>query len=229
MRAPEAVAAKMFGKRRVSGILMPGQNWISPEFVYFSSSLNKQTMKKLPLMVMALLLFSPTRAQDGGVSRSVFGIQTGFLGLWAFNEVRLCDQIALRTELGLDAGFVINSWYNDWFVLTPVMTAEPRWYFNLKAREENGRKIAGNNGNFLSLKTSFHPGGLEISNSGTIQVVPNISVVPTLGIRRHIGQHFAFETGFGVGWQYAFWKRLGYSENESSTALNLHLRLGYTF
>lgn len=43
-------------------------------------------------------------SEDASVEKSIFGLQTGVLGLWAYNEARLSKSIALRTELGLDFG-----------------------------------------------------------------------------------------------------------------------------
>ncbi|MFV0376469.1 MAG: hypothetical protein ACK5JD_04115 [Mangrovibacterium sp.] len=187
-------------------------------------------MRKFQVVLLILLFTVTTKAQEKGVSNSVWGVQTGLFGAWVYNEARLSDEIALRTELGFDYGFQSSSWYDeDVEVYTPVITLEPRWYFNLKKRQQKSRKVFCNTGNFLSLKTSFHPGKMGISNVDGVDVVPDISIIPTWGIRRHMGQHFAFETGVGLGWAYVFWKSLGYVDNESEIALNLHLRLGYTF
>ena len=45
------------------------------------------------------------KSQDASVEQSTFGIQTGVLGVWAYKETKLSNQIALRTEIGMDAGF----------------------------------------------------------------------------------------------------------------------------
>ena len=45
------------------------------------------------------------KSQDASVEKSTFGIQTGVLGVWAYKETELSNQIALRTEIGMDAGF----------------------------------------------------------------------------------------------------------------------------
>ena len=37
------------------------------------------------------------------VEKSIFGIQTGFLGIWINNEVRLSNSFVLRSELGFAA------------------------------------------------------------------------------------------------------------------------------
>lgn len=92
-----------------------------------------------------------------------------------------------------------------------------------------GRRIDGNSGIFLSLKTSYHPDWFVISNYDEIRIVSDISIVPTWGIRRNIGDHFTYETGIGIGFLYYFAKDAGYSENESYITLNLHLRFGYRF
>ncbi len=187
-------------------------------------------MKKL-LVVFSLCAFSIiTNAQDVQVEKSIFGIQTGFLGIWAHQEARLSSKIALRTELGFDSGIWGGAFYDKTgYLFTPVITLEPRWYYNLGKRLNKSRKINGNTGNFLTLKTSYHPDWFVISNYENIRIISEISFIPTWGIRRHIGNHFSLEAGIGIGYRYIFAKQAGYLENESDAALNLHLRLGYTF
>jgi hypothetical protein len=113
--------------------------------------------------------------------------------------------------------------------MTPVITLEPRWYYNLNKRISKSRNIRGNSGNFLSVKTSYNPNWFVISNYDNIQIADQISIIPTWGIKRNIGNHFTYETGIGLGYRYIFAKNVGYLENQSETALNLHLRLGYRF
>lgn len=164
------------------------------------------------------------------VEKSIFGIQTGFLGIWANNELRLSNTIALRSEVGLDAGLWGGSFYDKTgFLLAPVITAEPRLYYNLKKRTSKGKSIAGNSGNFVSLKTGFHPNWFVISNHDNLRVVSDISIIPSWGIRRHIGAHFNYEAGAGLGYRYIFAKNAGYASNESEAAVNLNLRIGYSF
>ncbi len=113
--------------------------------------------------------------------------------------------------------------------MTPVITAEPRWYYNLNTRLSKSKNIEGNSENFISLKTSFHPDWFVISNYDTIKIISDISIVPTWGIRKNIGNNFNYETGIGLGYRYIFAKQAGYLENESDAVLNLHLRIGYRF
>ncbi len=55
----------------------------------------------------------------------------------------------------------------------------------------------------------------------------DISIVPTWGIRRKLGKHFTYKTGFGDA--YYFTKNAGYFKNKGDRTGNLRLRFGYRF
>lgn len=187
-------------------------------------------MKKITLTLIFCSLTLIAKSQAASVENSTFGIQTGFLGIWGHNEAKLSDQIALRSELGFDSGIWGGSFYDKTgYVFTPVITLEPRWYYNLNKRVKKDRRIDGNSGNFVSLKTSYHPHWFVISNYHDISIVSDIAIIPTWGIRRNIGNHFTYETGIGIGYVYYFAKAAGYLEDKSEVAVNLHLRIGYRF
>jgi hypothetical protein len=170
------------------------------------------------------------KSQNAHVEKSVFGIQAGLFGIWVHNEVKLTNQIVLRSEIGFDSEIWGGDNYDQTgFLMTPVITAEPRWYFNLNKRKGKSKSIDGNSGNFVSLKTSYHPDRLVISNYDNANVRTNISIVPTWGIRRNIGKYFNYETGIGIGYRHIFAKQAVTRESESLAALNLHLRIGYKF
>jgi hypothetical protein len=175
------------------------------------------------------LIFS-AKSQNAGVEKSTSGIQTGALGVWLHKEIKLSNPIALRVEIGMDAGIWGGTFYpKTGYLITPVITIEPRWYFNLNKRMSKSRKIAGNSGNFLTVQSSFHPNGLAISNYKDVEIVNQVSFIPTWGLKRNIGKHFTYETGIGIGYRYLFSKSAGYSRNYDEAALNLHLRFGYRF
>tara|TARA_B100001057_G_C22486133_1_gene808360 strand:+ start:266 stop:460 length:195 start_codon:yes stop_codon:yes gene_type:complete len=62
-------------------------------------------MKKILLNLTFCGLTFMAKSQDASVEKSTFGMQTGVLGVWAYKETKLSNQIALRTEIGMDAGF----------------------------------------------------------------------------------------------------------------------------
>ncbi len=167
--------------------------------------------------------------QSASVEKSIFGIQTGLLGIWAHNEMRLTDEIALRTEIGMNAGVWTGTFYPETgYVMLPVITVEPRWYYNLEKRVRKSRSIAGNNGNFVSVQTNYHPDWFLISNYANLISFNTVTIIPTWGIRRNIGEHFTYETAFGIGYGHQFRSSKGYEDIED-LAVNLHLRIGYRF
>jgi hypothetical protein len=186
-------------------------------------------MKKI--LVFALILISLLgKAQNPLVEKSVFGLQTGFLGIYFQNESRLINNVSLRSEIGLDSQIWGGSFFGkNGFAMVPVLTLEPRFYYNLKKRVSKSQIIDNNSGNFFSLVTSYHPDLFVLSNYDDMALIPDITIIPTWGIRRHIGNHFNYEAGLGFGRQITFTKKQGYDENESETAVNLLLRTGYTF
>ena len=183
-------------------------------------------MKKTILLILVCITICTTYSQDAAVEKSVFGIQTGILGIWAHNEFRLSDKIALRTELGLDAGIFIGGPNDGKLAFVPALTLEPRWYYNLNRRVDKGKRIDGNTGNFISIKTTYHPDLFVINNPDNVNFISDLSIIPTYGIRRHIGKHFNYEAGFGIGyvWYLEDSNTIGFEEDE--VAVNLHLRIG---
>lgn len=182
--------------------------------------------------LFSICLFSQNNPQQTSVSveKSVFGIQTGYLGVWVHHESKLSNQIALRSEAGFDSGFWSGDFYEKTgFILTPVLTLESRWYYNLNKRASKSKRIEGNSGNFISVKTSYHPDWFVISNYDNLRIISDISIIPTWGIRRNIGNNFNYETGIGLGYRYIFAKQAGYREDKSVIATNFLLRIGYRF
>ncbi len=170
-------------------------------------------------------------SEIASVEKSVFGIQAGFAGIWIHNELKLSDQIALRTEIGLDA-YENDDYYPDaGFLLSTVLTLEPRWYYNLNKRVNQSKSIEGNSGNFFAIKSSLRLNDLLIKfgDDEEVNVVNNLSIIPTWGIRRNLGKHFNYEAGLGAGYIHFFAKDAGFAEDEGEFAINLHLRIGYKF
>jgi len=180
-------------------------------------------------LIKSNLIFSQTN--QGLIEKSVWGVQVGFPGFWVHNESRISEKFALRSEAGLDMGFWGSDFYdNTGFLLTPVITIEPRFYYNIYKRGEQRKWTKSNSANFITLKTSYHPDWFVLSNQKDFSVLQDLSVIPTWGMRRSIGKsNFNYETGMGIGYRYIFAKSAGYLANESKVAANLHLRIGYTF
>ncbi|WP_452230473.1 hypothetical protein [Lacinutrix sp. MEBiC02404] len=195
-------------------------------------------------LLIVILSTSTLQSQEASVEKSLYGIQTGFWGVWGYNESKLNSKWVLRTELGLfDYSGTI-----DGLFLAPVISLEPRWYFNLESRLANGKRIDANSGSFLAFQLSLKPDFFSLpkrEDAGSEN--PSISFIPTIGARKNIGKNFNFELGFGFGIGY-FSKGGGSinaflvdnSENNDGTgdttygnddffgtSVNLHVRIGY--
>ncbi len=170
-------------------------------------------------------LTSTTRVS---VEKSIFSIQTGFIGIWINNEFRLSNSIALRTELGYSAQLMWGAGQMAGFIMTPVATLEPRWYYNLQKRKSKSKRIDGNSGNYLSLQSSFYPAGAILGKYKAIVINPVLTLIPMWGMHRNIGRHFNYEVGAGFGYVHYFADKYGYGAHDN-LALNLLLRIGYRF
>lgn len=187
-------------------------------------------MKKLCLLA-AFLFVQLVHAQDYGVEKSTFSGQVGFFGVWINNESRLSSQFTLKSEAGLD---LFTRRYGDGIsfdALAPVITVEPRWYYNLEKRGNKGRNVHNNGGNFLALTTSYHPDWFVITGlEGGMMVPHQLAIVPKWGIKRNFGKSdFNYEAGVGLGYNFLFLKQYGFRQNDGDVLLDLHFRIGYTF
>jgi len=187
-------------------------------------------MRKYIAIIALCTLTIVVKGQEISVEKVINEIQTGFLGIWGHNESKLTNEISLRSEIGFDSEIFGGSFYSKTgIVLVPVITLEPRWYYNLKKRDSKSKNIKNNSGNYIALKTSYYPDWFVISNYDNLSLISQIYIIPRWGIRRTIGNHFNFETGVGLAYRYVFAKSAGYTDNESEILFNINLRIGYTF
>lgn len=184
-------------------------------------------MKKLFALLFILFSVSLAKAQEAPVTTNPVEIHTGILGIWLNKEYKMSNKLAIRAEVGLD-GNLWTGTYSSGFVLIPVFTAEPRWYYNLEKRHTKLKTTKGNFGNFFSLRTSYSPDLFVISNYYT-NIIPFLTIVPTWGIRRPLGKNFVFETGIGIGYLHNFYKSKGYISDDGELTANINLRFGYRF
>ncbi|AWW29299.1 hypothetical protein DN752_03600 [Echinicola strongylocentroti] len=184
--------------------------------------------KRLLLVLFLLPLTKVVQAQTASVERSIYGVQAGLVGFWGYNESRLSNTIALRTEVGLNGGIWQNDLYNtSGIILFPELSLEPRWYYNIRKRTRRLKRTAMNSANFVTLKAFHHPDWFTVGAGSGVTVIPDIGLVPMWGIRRNVGSQFNFEAGIGIGYQYLLYKSAGYTENSGDTIGFISLRFGY--
>lgn len=181
---------------------------------------------------MCSTIFSQlTYCQDVKGTKNAVYIQTGFAGIWVGGEWKVDRRFAIRTEAGLDFGLrggeVVGESQR---FLTPVFNVEPRFYYNLSKRAAAGKNVFGNSADFFAVRIDYHPDWFIISNGNNGHVVEQYQIIPKWGIRRHIGSsHFNYELGIGIGYRHLFLSRYNIRDKENEVAVDLHLRIGYTF
>lgn len=198
-------------------------------------------MKKIVLFLIVGFSLN-ANAQEASVEKSIFGIQTGFgvhVGIWFNNESKLSNSIALRSEIGLEKDFTIGDHYDGaGFILQPVLTLEPRYYYNLEKRNLKGKKTNNNSGNYISIKTSYHTDWFVVNLADNVTKTADLAIVPTWGLKRSIGNHFTYDTALGFGCRVVYLKENSVNGNVQNVdgAYNrnqyipyFHLGLGYTF
>ena len=129
------------------------------------------------LSFLFLIGVSSFSQNNPSVETSLTSIQAGILGIHINNEYKLSDKMVLASEIGLNASvFGGFSYDKTGVVLSPTITIEPKWYYNLQKRMQRDKKYSDNNGNYLSLKTSYTPDWFVISNYEISKLYHNLQL-----------------------------------------------------
>ncbi len=162
----------------------------------------------------------------------MFGVQSNFLGNYAYYEVKLSPSTSLRSELALTGGVWTFSRLRPLtYMVTSAVNLEPRWYYNLQKRTAKGKSIANNYANYFSLQMGFQPDFMVLGNvtSEDSVIVPYATYVfPTWGMRRRVSTHFNVEFGARLGYIYAFSDKKDFI-NIGRMSLRGFIRLEYLF
>lgn len=186
--------------------------------------MNKTILLFTAFLTIPFLGFSQSTNKTPSVEKSFFGIQAGLFGAFVYNESKLSNNIALRTEVGMLMGLWGGTAFpKTGIVFTPTISIEPRYYYNLERRVKKGKNITTNSANYFSLKTNYNPDFFVISNYDNVKVNSHITVVPKWGLRRSIGSNFDFEISTGLGYTYDF------EVKEGRGYIDLGARIGYHF
>jgi hypothetical protein len=196
-------------------------------------------MRRVIIAVVLLCIIVKASAQEEGVEKNIQGVQLGIYPISLYNEHRLSNSIALRSEIGFSYGWsggggieASNSW-----VIIPDINLEPRFYYDFKRRNRLNKRIDGNSGNYLSVHVGYTAGDFAIVKN--TEVYSSVNLIPTYGLRRNIGKKLNFEFAFGVGntWIFKKFEYVNfitreietYNETESEVAYGIRLAIGYIF
>ena len=191
---------------------------------------------KLISIFFVVSLLSLSGYSQKRLERSLYCLQFSFTGIAYFNhELRLGSNTSFRTEIGIDN---IKYWASevydiDGYKFAPVLTIEPRYYYNIDKRHAKSIETNYNSANFVSLKASYHPDWFYITNENSKMPISDISIIPSWGMRRQMGKAlrgiFGYELGIGIGYRYIFAQQYGFENNIHTPAVNFNVRIGIQY
>ena len=195
------------------------------------------------LFLLLCFYFFLVHSQESGsnyhkTEKSIFGIQTGLIGLWVHHEARILDDVFLRSEVGLD---MVDFFRSDVYpsrpevavggpFFAPTIALEPRWYYNKKRRLQQNRSITKNSANFIALETKYYPDFFLLTGApqGT-RLAEQLAICPRWGLKRTFSEHFTYELGVGYKIYYLLRDSDRARVNNAEGFLNAHVKFGYTF
>ncbi len=174
--------------------------------------------------VVSVLCLSPLAAQQVVPTHSV---SVDMIGLMYGYELPLGDKFSLIARAGTQAGIGYSSSYSIWggsesrwsVGLYPVLSVEPRYYYNLSKRYAAGKNTFRNSGGFLSIDMQyFFPPYYRRHIEGE----GGLLITPFWGFRRVWYEHFLFELGGGLNLSTPDFKSV-------SVSPAFDIRMGYLF
>ena len=182
-------------------------------------------MKKYFFIISLITISSICKAQNSQIEKSVTGLQIGLFGVDFYNESRLSNKLALRSEISLFPAIWGGDLYaKTGFAFYPAITLQPKYYYNFSSRTQKGKNTKNNSANYLAMQFRYIPDLFVISNSD-VELSNQIQVIPTFGIRRNFSENFNYEFRAGIGYGTTF----GYDQNQSGAVLDLSIKLGLDF
>ncbi len=179
--------------------------------------------------MLIVLLMSPIRTINAqGLSDTTslktkqLEINTSIIGLGLSYEKLIAKNLTINYEIGLSYSFYVGggSLYGNRFgyELSPIVSIENRWYYNLATRCRRHKKMNNNAGNFFCVKTGYRSTPITSRN---LYDNPVIVIIPAWGLQRSIGKKLSFE--FTPGYAIIF----DTHQKEWSQNINLSVKLGY--
>ena len=179
-------------------------------------------MMKAIFTTFFVVMSSMTFAQDKDASLKRY-IVSADIGLFTASlnyERHLGGLFTVKTGFGVGVYFGQDLFSgNNYWEFTPIVIAEPRYYYNFNRRVQRGRKTSYNASNYVALTGSYFSNALVVSDINYHIRQSAFSLIPKWGIKRTVGKRMNFEFAIGSG--------LTYTLHEFGTGIGLDLRFGY--
>ncbi len=184
-------------------------------------------MKKIFIILVAIFTLSAAYAQKSDTKYLVSNHSVGFnlIGAeYSFEQPLGSSLFAMNYSAGIGSNFSISSG-TAYYSLVPYLTLEPRYFYNIKKRNLDGKSTLSNSANYLALKARVLLPSMYANHSAMHSNV-ELHIAPVWGIKRVYSNHFLLDFYLGAG--------LGFGRQEVSgltvTPMFLAgLKLGYKF
>jgi len=177
-------------------------------------------MKKLTGVLVLMLIFGSNSVFSQKLVKTS-SIQAGFFDLGYAREFPVSNKTVINVFGGMYGGFFYNSFEGAQFDLVPVVSVEPRLYYNMAKRLSKNKKIDFNSVNYVALNCAYVFGML--STNPYFLTESTFSVSPEWGFRRYLGKRFTFDLAIGPGFNKSLFEPLNVSVNVYIT-FSYHLK-----
>lgn len=171
----------------------------------------------------------PSYNQDHTVSNH--SLMLNLLGLTYSYEQALSRRTTIQFSAGaaysfgqilgidFDRDYGLELTTRDYHLVRGIITAEPRFYYNLPKRFRKEKNTCGNSGGYLSVELGY---SFPIAVSSGIEGASLYSMTPYWGFRRVWWKHFLFDLSGGLSFMAS-------SNKTQAIFPTLRLGLGYRF
>ena len=167
------------------------------------------------------------KGESASVSDHLVKLEVGFPNAFGVSyEKKLGQNVSLYSLLGLWAygggGIISQANYNvdSYYVITPQITFQPRFYHNLSKRAASDKNIAYNSANYVGISTRLYHTSFAFSNVDEL-----------------MGGKPVFDLMLSYGFQRSFFKRLNWDmaiqpgiefyDGQAEFFIGLNLQLGF--
>lgn len=177
-------------------------------------------MKKYIIIIINLLGILNLSAQNKtAVEKNLIKLNLLLPGVvyeHGFNEKN-----TLYSELSIDFGYRNNSFSGNSWIFLPFINEQFRHYYNLEKRSLNGKRTAGNSGNFLALNAIYNFKSFSTNDNNYGYNDSSFIIAPVWGMQRTYKHNFNLGLNAGVG--YLFYSDKNYDNNSFVPVINFSI------
>lgn len=193
--------------------------------------------KSVCIIVLLVFAFTQLKSQDkpqslknaeqASVSDHLVKIETGLPSVLGLSyEKKLNQRISLYNSISLlgafGGGSLSRAFYgvDNYYILTPQIKVQPRFYHNLSKRAATDKNVRFNAANYIGLSASFYHTSFFLTNAQSYPQGPAIMDLQlSYGIQRTFFKKFNVDLAVEPG--------IEFTQGEAVGFIGLNLQLGY--